>query len=235
MYKGKSITLIMPARDEALALPSVLGNVPREVDRLLLVNNGSKDNTADVARRLGAQVVDEPIAGYGRACLAGLRVLEKDPPDIVAFADADGSDDMSSLLGLVDSLIDAEADFVLGKRVPEEPGALSQQQLFGNWLAVFLINQFWGHKYGDLGPMRVIRWDSLKKLEMNDTNYGWTVQMQIRALRKGLKVREYPIPYKRRIAGVSKVSRTLSGSVRAGVKIIWVICRELLSATPRNA
>ena len=231
MYRGKSIVLIMPAKDEALSLPSVLVSVPKEVDQSLVVNNGSKDDTADVARNCGVHVVDEPRSGYGRACLAGVGMLEKNPPDIVAFADADGSDDISRLFKLVDPLIDGKADFVLESRFPAEHGALSQQQRFGNRLATFLINLFWGHKYSDLGPMRVIRWDCLKKLRMNDTNYGWTVQMQIRAVKEGLRVLECPLPYRNRVAGVSKVSRNLYGSVRAGVKILWVIFQELCDAS----
>jgi glycosyltransferase involved in cell wall biosynthesis len=228
MYRGKNITLLMPARDEALALPVVLSAVPGEIDQLLIVNNGSRDETANVARKNGARVIEEPRPGYGNACLAGLKTLEKNPPDIVAFADADGSDDLSRLSDLIDPLVNEDIDLVLGKRVPGEPGALSRQQKFGNRLAVFLINLFWGHAYNDLGPMRVIKWASLQSLGMSDRNYGWTIEMQIRALKKGLRIKELPVPYRRRAAGRSKVSRTLSGSLRAGAKIIWVVCRELV-------
>jgi glycosyltransferase involved in cell wall biosynthesis len=228
MYRGKNIALIMPAKNEAQSLPSVLGKVPPEVDQVLVVNNGSTDNTAEVASRHRANVVEEPRSGYGIACLAGLKVLEKNPPDIVAFADADGSDDLSKLFDLMDPLLSGEADLVLGKRIPTESDALSRQQRFGNWLATFLINLFWGYAYKDLGPMRVINWTSLQALQMTDQNYGWTIEMQIRALKKGLRIKEFPVPYRRRVAGHSKVSRNLSGSLRAGIKIIWVICRELV-------
>lgn len=228
MYRGKKIALIMPARDEAAALPGVLSAVPREVDQLLVVNNGSTDNTADVARKYGAYVIEEPRPGYGRACLAGLKDLEKNPPDIVAFADADGSDDLSRLFDLIDPLLNEEADFVLGRRIPGESRALSVQQRFGNRLATFLMKLLWGFEYKDLGPMRVIKWASLQTLVMSDQNFGWTIEMQIRALQRGLRIKEIPVQYRRRVAGCSKVSRNLSGSLRAGTKIIWVIFRELL-------
>jgi glycosyltransferase involved in cell wall biosynthesis len=234
VYRGKNIALIIPAKDEALALPVVLSAVSREIDRVLVVDNGSKDDTADVAKKYGAQVIEEPVPGYGSACLAGLQVLEKDPPDIVAFADADGSDDLSMVLDLIDPLLDGEAELILGRRIPCESGALSSQQRVGNWLATFLINLFWGHEYEDLGPMRAIKWISLRSLEMSDRNYGWTIEMQIRALRKGLRIREIPVPYRRRAAGRSKVSRSPSGSIRAGIKIIWVICRELMYRVKRD-
>jgi glycosyltransferase involved in cell wall biosynthesis len=235
MYRGKIIALIMPAKDEALALPYVLKVVPREIDRTLIVDNGSTDGTAGVARMHGACVVEEPRSGYGSACLAGLKALEKNPPDIVAFADADGSDDLSRLFDLMDPLLNDEADLVLGKRTTEESGALSGRQRFGNRLATSLINFFWGYGYEDLGPMRVITWASLQTLEMSDRNYGWTIEMQIRALKRGLRIKEFPVPYRRRVAGHSKVSRNLSGSLQAGIKIIWVICRELLHFSKRGA
>ncbi len=220
----------MPARNEALALPHVLGNIPSEIDQVLIIDNGSTDGTARIALEHGARVVSEPIAGYGRACLAGIKSLERHPPDIVAFADADGSDDLSRLRQLLTPVANEQADFVLEKRVPSEHKALSIQQRLGNGFAVLLIRLLWGHCYGDLGPMRVITWSSLKKLKMRDPDYGWTVEMQIRALKRGLQVIEYPIPYRQRVAGCSKVSRTISGSTKAGLKIMSVIFRESLSS-----
>jgi glycosyltransferase involved in cell wall biosynthesis len=226
MYYGKTIALILPARNEALALPSVLKDVPSEIDSVIVVDNGSVDTTASVARSYGATVVSEPAPGYGMACLAGIASLKIHPPDIVAFADADGSDDLTKLCNLIAPIQEGEADFVIEKRVSVEPQALSHQQRFGNWLAASLIRLFWGYSFGDLGPMRAIRWNSLSALSMTDQNFGWTVEMQIRALKTGLRIREYPLPYRKRAAGRSKVSRTLRGSVKAGVKILWVIFRE---------
>ncbi|MFZ2444821.1 MAG: glycosyltransferase family 2 protein [Syntrophobacteraceae bacterium] len=227
MYRSKTVTLIIPARNEALALPDVLRTVPAEVSRVLVVDNGSTDDTARVARQHGARVVSEPRAGYGRACLAGLAAQRSDPSDIVAFADGDGSDDLSRLFELLDPLVDGEAELTLAMRIPVDPAAMSVQQRFGNWLATRLIRLFWGHEYRDLGPMRAITWIALQELGMRDPNYGWTVEMQIRALKKGLRARELPIPYGKRKAGRSKVSRSLTGSIRAGAKILWIIGREI--------
>jgi len=226
MYCGKIIALILPARNEALALPHVLNSIPSEIDYVIVVDNGSTDTTSEVAKDNGALVVSEQRPGYGQACLSGIDSLREIPPDIVAFADADGSDDISRLYELITPIAQGEADFVIEKRIPVETQALSHQQRFGNWLAVSLIRLFWGYSFGDLGPMRAIRWNSLSALSMTDQNFGWTVEMQIRALKTGLRIREYPLPYRKRAAGRSKVSRTLRGSVKAGVKILWVIFRE---------
>jgi len=226
MYRGKSLALILPARNEALALPDVLAAVPLFVDRVVVVDNGSTDGTARVARNGGAEVVLEPTPGYGLACLAGIAFLKSAPPDIMAFADADGSDDLPSLAGLLDLLVREEADFALARRIPSDPAALTLQQRFGNWFATFLICLFWGHRYGDLGPMRAIAWEALERLGMRDRGFGWTVEMQVKALKKGLRVREIPLPYSRRSAGRSTISGTITGSLRAGVKILWVIGRE---------
>ncbi|HOV85979.1 MAG TPA: glycosyltransferase family 2 protein [Syntrophobacteraceae bacterium] len=228
MYEGKTIALVIPARNEALTLPRVLGSVPHEVDRVLVVDNGSTDETSRVARANGAQVVNEPTAGYGRACLAALEVLEQEPPEIVAFADADGSDDLSHLPELVALIAGGKADLALARRSPVEAHALSLQQRFGNWLATRLILLVWGHGYADLGPMRAITWRALQGLGMEDRDYGWTIEMQVRALRMGLRVIEHPVPYLRRKAGRSKVSGSLSGVLRAGTKILWVIAREFV-------
>lgn len=227
LYRAKIVALIIPARNESLALPQVLQAIPSEVDRILVVDNGSTDDTPRVAKAYGARVVSEPRAGYGRACLAGLAAQDAEPPDLVAFADADGSDNLSYLLELLDPLATGEAELVLARRIPVEAAALSFQQRFGNWLATTLIRVFWGHEYRDLGPMRAITWNGLKRLGMADTNYGWTIEMQIKALQNGLRPKEVPVPYLRRKAGQSKISGTLMGSVCAGVKILWIICRGM--------
>lgn len=233
MYRGKTIALILPARNEALALPAVLAGVPSFVDRVVVADNGSTDGTAQIARDRGAEVVCEPRPGYGRACLAGIVLLREEPPDIVVFADADGSDDLAHLPALLAPLAGGEAELILARRVPCEPAALTRQQRFGNRLATFLIRLLWGHRYRDLGPMRAISWDHLELLGMRDRGFGWTVEMQIRALKAGLRVKELSLPYRRRGGGRSKISGTLGGSLRAGAKILWVVGREALRASAR--
>lgn len=227
---GKTIALLIPARNEASALPQVLKAVPREIDWVLVLDNGSTDSTATLARIYGAETVWVPTPGYGRACLAGLKRLTHNPPGVVAFADADGSDDLSSLLDLVGPVAKEEADFTLAWRIPQHKNALSFQQRLGNWVVTRLIFLFWKHVYCDLGPMRAISWECLKELRMNDINYGWTVEMQIRALKNGLRIREFPTPYRERAGGRSKVSKTLAGSLRAGLKMLWVLGKEAFCA-----
>jgi glycosyltransferase involved in cell wall biosynthesis len=222
------IALIIPARNEELSLPGVLENVPYQITRVVVVNNGSTDRTAEVAALGGARVVDEPVAGYGRACLAGLAYLRNDPPDIVAFVDADGSDELSRLPELIAPVASGEEDLVLGRRIPAVAAALSFQQRFGHFLATGLIRLFWKHRFRDLGPMRVISWSALNRLNMADRAFGWTVEMQVRALRHGLRIREIDLPYHLRTAGKSKISRTIQGTVKAGSTILWVIGREVV-------
>lgn len=222
-----AIALIIPARNEELPLPGVLKNVPSWITRVVVVDNGSTDGTARIAAAYGALVVTEPVAGYGKACLAGLAALRTDPPDIVAFVDADGSDELACLPVLIVPVASGEQDFVLGRRIPAEKNALSFQQRFGHLLATGLMRLLWKHRYHDLGPMRVISWAALERLAMSDQDFGWTVEMQVRALRQGLRICEINVPYYQRSAGRSKISRTISGTFRAGVTILWVVGREL--------
>lgn len=218
--------LIIPVRNEALALPYVLKNVPAEIERVVVVDNGSEDDTAAVAVEFGAEVVGEPRPGYGRACWAGLAALQTRPPQVVAFADADGSDDLSCLPEFVGLIAAGRADLVLGRRVPQERRALTLLQRGGNRLVVSLIRRLWGYAYHDLGPMRAVRWVTLQQMNLRDRDYGWTIEMQVKAAKLGLTVREIDVPYRCRIAGRSKVSGTVGGSLRAGAKFLSVIGRE---------
>nr|WP_320048627.1 glycosyltransferase family 2 protein [uncultured Desulfuromonas sp.] len=218
--------LIIPARNEAESLPLVLKNIPQSIQQVIVVDNGSTDSTAQIARYHGATVVSEPRPGYGQACLAGIAFLKQDPPDIVAFADGDGSDNHKELSRLISILETEQRDMVLAQRIPQSRQALSPQQRFGNGLATLLISLIWGGSYQDLGPMRVIRWQSLMNLDMRDCNFGWTIEMQIKALQQELSIREIPVTYLPRIAGESKISRTAKGVIQAGTKILWVVARE---------
>jgi len=229
------VALIIPARNEELSLPTVLRKVPAAVSRVVVVDNGSTDNSADVALANGAEVVYEPRPGYGSACLAGIASLKENPPDLVVFADADGSDGVENIGILLEPLLTGEAEMVLARRMPKDSEALSAQQRFGNWLATRLIHLFWGHLYQDLGPMRALTWQALLSLNIRDRDFGWTVEMQVRAVKHRLRVEEKPLPYHSRIAGKSKISRTLSGVFRAGSKILWVIGRELCRADERKS
>jgi glycosyltransferase involved in cell wall biosynthesis len=234
MITPADIALVIPARDEELSLPGVLSRIPQRITRVVVVDNGSRDGTARVAARFGAQVVYEPVPGYGRACLAGLAALEDAPPQLVAFVDADGSDELSCLSDLIRPVLAGEQDLVLGWRIPAQRAALSFQQRFGHLLATGLIRIFWGHRFQDLGPMRVISWAALKRLQMADQAFGWTVEMQVRAVKAGLRIQELRVPYYPRSAGTSKISRTVSGTVRAGSTILWVITRELVAGLLRR-
>ena len=220
------IALVIPALNEEQALAKLLDELPPSLfARVIVVDNGSTDATAAVARRGGAEVVEEPRRGYGRACLAGLARLGLDT-DIVVFMDADGSDVPAEAARLIEPIFRGEADLVIGSRAlgGAEPGSLRWAQRWGNRLAVGLIRLFYGFRYTDLGPFRAIRWRSLQTLDMRDTNFGWTVEMQVKALQRGLRVAERPVSYRVRI-GKSKISGTVGGTVKAGIKILWTIAR----------
>ena len=225
---GLRVALVMPARDEAEALPQVLPHLPCWLAQVIVVDNGSRDGTAAIARAHGATVVSEPRRGYGQACLAGLAVIE-DGAEVVVFMDADASDSPAEMAGLVAPIASGEAVLVIGSRTlgASEPGALTPQQRLGNALACALIRLIWGVRYSDLGPFRAIRRDSLAPLGMQDRTWGWTVEMQVKAARAGIAVREVPVSYRRRI-GQSKISGTVMGSLRAGLRILAVIGREAL-------
>ena len=230
-----TLDVLIPARDEAESLPHVLSDLPRQgagwwVRRVVVVDNGSTDRTAAVARGLGAEVVREPVAGYGRACLAGLAHLRRSPPAAVVFLDADFSDDPRDLPRIVAPIVAGEAELVVGSRVlgKRERGAFTPAQALGNRLAPALLRLLWGATVTDLGPFRAMRWEALESLGMRDRDHGWTVEMQARAARAGLAMTEVPVSYRRRRHGRSKISGTLLGSLRAGVKILTTVARVRL-------
>lgn len=223
------VDIIIPALNEADAVGRVVSEIedPR-VRRVVVVDNGSQDNTPTAARAAGATVLHEPQRGYGRACLTGLAYLRHDPPDVVAFMDGDRADYPAELKDLL-SRIEDGADMVIGSRVARaEPKALTPQARFGNWLSTRLILHLYGVSFTDLGPFRAIRWDALDKLGMMDEDFGWTVEMQVKAAKLAMRSDEIDVGYRPRI-GTSKVSGTVVGSVRAGHKILWTLFRERLT------
>jgi glycosyltransferase involved in cell wall biosynthesis len=230
-----TIDVLIPAFNEEASIGKVIAAIPRRTVRHIVVgNNGSTDRTVEVARAGGAVVVDAPQRGYGAACLAMMNHVRLDPPDAVVFLDGDFSDYPEQLVDLVAPIASADADLVLGSRTmkPEARRHLTPQQRFGNALACLLMRVLWRHRYSDLGPFRAIRWPALESLGMIDTNFGWTVEMQIKAVRKRLRIAEVPVDYRERAGGVSKVSGTLSGVVRAGYKILYVIGKYAVSRQP---
>ncbi len=222
-----SVVVVIPALNEQDALPHVLRDIPSPlVCRVVVADNDSTDRTAEVAREHGAEVVHEAERGYGAACLKALAYLAADPPDIVVFLDGDYSDHPNELPTLIEPIVAGDADMVIGSRARGrcEQGALSVQQRVGNAIACSTLRLLYGVRYTDLGPFRAIRWDTLAALGMQDRNYGWTVEMQIKAAQRGIAYREIPVSYRQRI-GVSKVSGTIRGSVSAGAKILWLLGR----------
>ena len=227
------VDVVIPAWNEELSI----GNVVRDIDRtvvrhVFVVDNNSKDKTAQVAREAGATVVTETHQGYGAACLKGIAAANgvDVPADIIVFMDADYSDYAEEMKFLLKPILDGEADMVIGSRArgSRERKSMTGPQVFGNWLATRMIRLFYGFTYTDLGPYRAIRLESLNALGMRDRDFGWTVEMQIRALKKQLKIAEVPVNYRRRI-GVSKVSGTVKGTIMAGYKIITTILKHTWS------
>ena len=221
------IVVIIPALDEEKSLPKVLVEIPVDlIAEVFVVDNGSRDRTADVAREAGASVLREPRAGYGQACLTGIAALAQSPPDIVVFVDGDYSDRPSEMRELVKPILDDEADFVIGSRVlgSREPGALAPHARWGNWLATWMIRLLYDYHFTDMGPFRAIRYQTLMALSMRDRDYGWTAEMQAKAARAGVRATEVPVSYHRRI-GKSKITGTVKGTVLAGWKIISTILK----------
>jgi len=223
MLNNKRISVLIPAFNEENSIAQVISELPKgPVDEIVVIDNGSTDATKEVAHRSGARVVDEPRKGYGAACLKGLASINN--TDVVVILDGDHSDYPEQITRLVGPIVSGESDFVIGSRVlgRREDGALTAQQYWGNKLVVFLIHKLFGYKFTDMGPFRAIGSESLKGLNMTDRNFGWNVEMQIKAVKNRLRIKEVPVDYRKRI-GISKISGTVSGTIKAGTKIIFTI------------
>lgn len=227
----QAVTVVIPALNEEASIQSVLRDLPK-LGRVIVVDNGSTDQTAHRAQSAGACVISEPQRGYGAACLAGIAEATEQhrhgfpEVEVLAFLDADYSDHAELLPSLVAPILAGEADFTLGSRLlgRREPGAMPPQSVYGNKLACFLMRSLFGARYTDLGPFRAIRFPALQSLGMTDTDFGWTIEMQIKAHLAGLRIRELPVPYRKRV-GTSKISGTLSGTLSAGSKILLTIAK----------
>ena len=220
------IKVIIPAYNEQNSIANVINDIPDIVDEIIVVSNNSTDKTEQNAKQAGATVLTENKKGYGYACLKGMEYIanQTDKPDIIVFLDGDYSDYPEELTKVVEPIINDNIDFVIGSRVKRlrEHGSMTPQQVFGNWLATFLMKLFFGAKFTDLGPFRAIKYDKLLALKMQDKTYGWTVEMQLKALKQNLTYIEIPVNYRNRI-GVSKVSGTVKGTIFAGFKILgWI-------------
>ncbi len=225
--KKPIIDVIIPAYNEEDSVAKVVREIPKDwVRNIIVANNNSSDDTARVAKEAGAIVVDQPLSGYGNACLKGMDYVANQniKPDIIVFLDGDYSDYPEQLVELVEPILERDVDMVIGSRAmgEMEKGAMMPQQIFGNWLATSLIKLIYGYEFTDLGPFRAIRYDKLMQIDMKDKTFGWTVEMQVKAAKLKLKCEEVPVKYRVRI-GVSKVSGTIKGTILAGHKILWTI------------
>ena len=220
------IKVIIPCHNEEQSIANVINDIPNIVDEIIVVSNNSTDKTEENAEKAMATVLSESKKGYGYACLKGMDYIEKLPtkPDIIVFLDGDYSDYPEELTKIVAPILKNNIDFVIGARVKRlrESGSMTPQQVFGNWLATFLMKLFFSSKFTDLGPFRAIKYEKLLELGMEDKTYGWTVEMQLKVLKRKFSYVEIPVNYRNRI-GVSKVSGTVKGSVMAGIKILsWI-------------
>jgi len=229
MIDNKKVVVIIPAFNEEESIPKVIKDIPSFIDEIIVANNGSTDNTAELATKLGATVVTEYERGYGAACLKAIDYIKNKNYDIVVFLDGDYSDYPDEMALVVEPIIKDDYDLVIGSRMigKREKGAMLPQAVFGNWLAAFLIKLFWNYRFTDLGPFRAIKYSSLLQLNMQDRNFGWTVEMQIKAAKLKMKTTEVPVSYRKRI-GQSKVTGTIKGTVKASVKILYLIFVSLV-------
>ncbi|MAM18865.1 MAG: glycosyltransferase family 2 protein [Christiangramia sp.] len=220
------IKVIIPAHNEADSIGHVINDIPGYVDEVIVVSNNSTDATEEVARKAGATVLSEAQKGYGYACLNGMAHIaaQNQKPDIIVFLDGDYSDFPQEMDLILKPILEENKDIVIGARVAEwrEKGSMTFPQIFGNWLATSLMKVFFKSEFTDLGPFRAIKYQKLLQLQMEDKTYGWTVEMQLKALRQNLSYAEIPVHYRNRI-GVSKVSGTVKGAIFAGIKILgWI-------------
>ena len=223
--------MIIPALNEQDAIGRVLADIPEElVDEVVVVDNGSSDQTVTVAEKYGATVLMEARKGYGHACMKGIRYFgDKEPrPHLIVFIDADYSDYPQEISQVVAPITEDNYDLVIGSRAlgKRERGSMTFPQIFGNWLATLLIRIFFNHRFTDLGPFRAIKFEKLLTLDMQEYTYGWTVEMQLKAAKIGLRCTEVSVSYRKRI-GVSKVSGTVKGTIMAGYRILWTIFKAL--------
>ena len=228
MHNPPIIDVIIPAYNEEKSIPKVIAEIPGLVRHIVVANNNSTDRTGEVAKAAGAQVVFEPQKGYGKACLTAMAWIKKQEiqPDIVVFLDGDYSDYPEEMKDLIQPILNGSADMVIGSRAlgQRESGSMTYPQVFGNWLATTMMRYMQGARFTDLGPFRAIVWSKLLQLNMIDQNFGWTIEMQIKAHKAGLRYTEVPVNYRKRI-GISKVSGTVKGVFGAGYKIILTIFR----------
>jgi len=220
------IKVIIPAYNEEESIAKVVKTIPQElVKEIIVANNNSSDSTSEEATKAGATVIDQKLPGYGNACLKGMQYIAESPekPDVIVFIDGDFSDYPEQMIDLVNKIKEG-FDLVIGSRAlgNKEKGSMTPPQVFGNWLSTFLIKLFYKYSYTDLGPFRAITYKALLELDMQDKNYGWTVEMQLKAVHKKMKIIEVPVDYKKRI-GTSKISGTVKGVIFAGIKIITTI------------
>ncbi|MBL4655419.1 MAG: glycosyltransferase family 2 protein [Bacteroidia bacterium] len=229
----ESIGIIIPAFNEEEAIKNVIDDIPKEnVQEIVVVNNNSSDRTEEIAKSAGVTVLKETKRGYGNACLAGIAHFRNkssnEQPGIIVFLDADYSDHPEEMTQLVNPILEGEYDLVIGSRVlgNREKGAMLPQAILGNMIATFLIRLIYNFRFTDLGPFRAIRFNKLLELDMQDRTFGWTVEMQVKALKHGMECREVPVSYRKRI-GVSKITGTIEGTIKAGYKIIWTIFKYM--------
>lgn len=223
--------VVIPALNEEKSIGHVLADIPRDLVRhIVVVDNGCSDRTGEVAEARGAVVLREDEKGYGAACLKGIAwcASQETLPDVICFLDADYSDHPEEMDKVLEPIRSGRADLVIGSRAlgERERGSMTVPQVFGNWLATRLLKLFYGVRFTDLGPFRAIRFEALQQIEMKDRNFGWTVEMQLKAAKHGLRCAEVPVSYRERI-GISKVSGTVKGTLMAGYKILYTIFKYL--------